>query len=76
MAVGAGAGDVVVGPDAVGTFAGFGVDVRVRLSPQATGRPVELPVCALLAGWIRGQAQPHAAAQVRVCAEVHEAKPR
>ena len=72
IAVGVGASDGVVGPEAVGTFAGFGVDVPVRLSPQTTGRPVELPVCALIAGWIRAQAQPDAAAQVRVFADSHD----
>ena len=72
IAVGVGASDGVVGPEAVGTFAGFGVDVPVRLSPQATGRPVELPLCALIAGWIRAQAQPDAAVQVRVFADSHD----
>ena len=39
----------------------------MRLSPQRRLRPpVELPLCALIAGWIRAQAQPDAAAQVRV----------
>ncbi|MFZ1160677.1 hypothetical protein [Mycobacterium sp.] len=68
VAVGVGASDDVFGPEAVGTFAGFGVDVAARLSPQ-TGdhdRPVEMPVCALIAGWIRAHARPDAAAQVRV----------
>lgn len=72
VAVGVGARDGVVGPEGVGTFAGFGVDVVVRLSPQATGRPVELPLCALIAGWIRAQAQPDAWAQVRVYADSHD----
>jgi hypothetical protein len=72
IAVGVGASDGVVGPEAVGTFAGFGVDVPVRLSPQTTGRPVELPLCALIAGWIRGQAQPDTAVQVRVFADSHD----
>ena len=58
----------------VGTFAGFGVDVAVRLSPQAGGRPVEMPLCALIGGWIRSQAQPEARAQVRVYAESHDAR--
>ena len=52
--------DVVVGPESVGTFAGFGADLVVRLSPQASGRPVELPLCALITGWMRDQAQPDA----------------
>jgi hypothetical protein len=72
IAVGVGGSDGVVGPQAVGTFAGFGVDVPVALSPQAGGRPAELPLCALIAGWVRGQAQPEAAVQVRVFAERHE----
>ena len=52
-----GALDDVLGPDAVGTFAGFGADVRVRLSPRAdeAAPPVELPVCALIAGWMRAR---------------------
>jgi len=71
VAVGVDAGDGVVGPDSVGTFAGFGVDLAVRLSPQVSDgdQPVELPLCALIAGWIRAQAQPDARAQVRVYAE-------
>jgi hypothetical protein len=72
IAIGVGASDGVVGPEAVGTFAGFGVDVPVRLSPRATGRPEELPLCALVAGWIRAQAQPDAAVQVRVVADSHD----
>ena len=72
IAVGVGSSDDVFGPDAVGTFAGFGVDLPVRLSPRATGRPVELPLCALIAGWIRAQAQPDAAVQVRVFADSHD----
>lgn len=75
VAIGTGPDDGVLGPDAVGTFAGFGADVRVRLSPQADAAapPVALPVCALLAGWVRGQAQPNASAQVRIYRTDHEA---
>lgn len=65
--------DVVVGLESVGTFAGFGVDVVVRLSQQATGQPVELPLCALIAGWMRDQAQPDARAEVRAYAANHDA---
>jgi hypothetical protein len=72
VAVGVGATDSVVGPEAVGTFAGFGVDLAVRLSPQASGQPVDMPLCALIAGWIRAQAQPDARAQVRVYAPDHD----
>jgi hypothetical protein len=46
----------VIGPDAAGTFRGFGVDVRVRL--DVTGDPEPdpaMPLPALVAGWLRGQ---------------------
>lgn len=72
VAVGVGAADGVVGPDGVGTFAGFGVDLVVRLSSQASGQPGELPLCALIAGWIRAQAQPDASTEVRVYADSHD----
>jgi hypothetical protein len=72
VAVGVGVTDSVVEPEAVGTFAGFGVDLAVRLSPQAGGQPVDMPLCALIAGWIRAQAQPDARAQVRVYASHHD----
>ena len=74
VVVGVGAADAVVGPNSVGTFAGFGVDLEVRLSSEARGQPVELPLCALIAGWIRAEAQPDAQAQVRVYADNHEAE--
>ncbi len=48
--------DAVYGPDCAGTFAGYGVDIPVALGPGAVGEPAELPLCALVAGWIRGQA--------------------
>lgn len=60
-----------VGPDdqtfdsAAGTFAGYGVDVGVQLSPDA-GAVTELPLCALIAGWLRGQVRPEGGIQVRV----------
>ncbi len=76
IVVGTGPGDDVAGPDGIGTFAGFGADVRVRLSPWAGDRielPVEWPVCALLAAWVRGQARPEASAQVRVYCGEHDA---
>jgi hypothetical protein len=74
VAVGLGATDGVVDPEAVGTFAGFGADLAVRLSPQASGQPVDMPLCALIAGWIRAQAQPDAQAQVRVYAPHHDGR--
>lgn len=55
VAVGSGPAGVV-GPDAVGTFASFGVDVRVRLSDAATTEPDgSMPLPALIAGWLRQQ---------------------
>jgi hypothetical protein len=66
VAVGTGRADEVVGPSDMGTFGGFGVDLPVRLSPRDDGLPIELPVCALLAAWVRGQVRPDAEAQVRV----------
>jgi hypothetical protein len=73
VVIGVGTEDVVVGPESVGTFAGFGVDLLVRLSPQAIGEPGELPLCALIAGWVRAQAQSDGRAEVRVYAGQHDA---
>jgi hypothetical protein len=75
VVVGTGRTDEIVGPHRVGTFAGFGVDVRVRLQPQcpeAAQAPVELPLCALLGALVRGQARPDATAEVRVYRSDHE----
>jgi hypothetical protein len=69
LAVGVGPDDAVYGPECTGTFAGYGVDIPVALGPGPVGEPVELPLCALIAGWIRGQAAPDAAAEIEV--EVH-----
>jgi aromatic ring-opening dioxygenase LigB subunit len=56
VAVGAGPAGVL-GPDAAGTFAGFGVDVVVRLSAAATAEPDgSMPLSALVTGWLRQQA--------------------
>ena len=72
IAVGVGAADAVVGPDVAGTFAGYGVDRRVTLSPAAAETPRELALCALIAGWVRGQVNPEAHAEVRVYAADHD----
>lgn len=56
---------LLLGPDAVGTFRGFGVDVTVGLAAWASGRPdpaMALP--ALVAGWLRDRV---GADQVQVC---------
>jgi hypothetical protein len=52
-------------PDARGTFAGYGADVRVSLDEQPNGSPADplLPLPALVAGWLREQA---GATRVRV----------
>lgn len=49
-----------------GSFAGYGVDVGVTLDPQAPPPVVAMPVCGLIAGWLRGQANPAGSVQVRV----------
>jgi hypothetical protein len=65
VAVGVGQSDVVIGDGRVGTFGGYGVDVRIALSPDPTEEPAPMPLCALITGWIRGQANPAARAEVR-----------
>jgi hypothetical protein len=72
IAVGAGEADGLVRPDNVGTFGGFGVDLPVRLAPQADRPPGELPLCALMTAWVREQARPEASAEVRVYASDHD----
>lgn len=72
VAVGVGAYDRVVGPESSGTFAGYGVDVPVTLG-QAGGAPTELPLCALIAGWVRALAGADVRAEVRAYAECHSA---
>jgi len=59
VAVGAGPAGVL-GPDAVGTFAGFGVDVTVRMSDAATGTPDPvMPLPALIVAWLREHTGAH-----------------
>lgn len=75
IAVGSGRAEEMVDTSGVGTFAGFGVDVRVGLSPRALDAadvPADLPVCALIAAWVRGQATPEATAEVRVYADADD----
>ncbi len=67
VAIGAGPCDAVFGPECSGTFAGFGVDVGVGLSAPAD-RLTDLPLCALMAGWLRGRVRPGARVQARVYA--------
>jgi hypothetical protein len=71
IAVGIGHTDSVVGPGRSGTFAGYGADVPITLSPRTADARTELPLCALVTGWVRGQVKPDATAQVRVYADDH-----
>lgn len=55
IAIGVGAGRYR--GEVLGTFAGYGVDVRVSLGPVAAPiEPVELPLPVLVAGWLRARA--------------------
>lgn len=58
--------------DTVGTFRGFGVDVRVNLggpgAESAADPDPELPLAVLVAGWLRAAVAPHVSAQARVLA--------
>jgi hypothetical protein len=69
--VGVGPADNVIGPGVVGTFGGYGADVRVALSPHAVAEPKPLPLCALVAGWVRTTSAPAASAEVWVYAADH-----
>jgi hypothetical protein len=71
VVVGVGSVDAVIEADAVGTFAGYGVDVPVALAPGGSGGPSDLPLCALIAGWVRGRVNPGARTEVRVYADDH-----
>lgn len=69
LAFGVGAQDQVVASSSAGTFGGYGVDVRVGLSSTADlESPGELPLCALITGWVREQVSPEAEAEVWVFA--------
>lgn len=67
----AGSSDTVVAPTAGGTFAGYGADVRVALAPGGGGTTDMLPLCALVAGWVRRQVAPDATVEVRAYAGDH-----
>ena len=70
VAVGVGRADEVAAPTATGTFAGYGVDIRVGLSPDADDVR-DLPLSALITGWVRAEVKPGAHAEVRVFAASH-----
>jgi hypothetical protein len=69
IAIGVGPSDAVVKPPRTGTFAGYGVDVQVALSAGEFDAPTQLPLCALVAGWLRGRVNPEATTEVRVYAD-------
>lgn len=56
----------LIEPATRGTFAGYGVDLPVTLAPQAPPQITSLPLCALIAGWLRDQVNPGARVEVRV----------
>ncbi|MGE2727902.1 hypothetical protein ACQI4F_00340 [Mycolicibacterium vaccae] len=70
IVLGAAESDGRYGPQSRGTFAGYGADVPIALSPGALSpgaldaAPVPLPLCVLIAGWLRGVAAPAAEAEV------------
>ncbi len=72
IAVGVGAADAVVTPEQAGTFAGYGVDLRVALSPTAGEAHAQLPLCALITGWVRSKVNRQARAEVRVYSDGHD----
>jgi hypothetical protein len=69
--VGVGPADNVLGPGTVGTFGGYGVDVRISLSERAGAAPKPLPACVLVAGWVRTTYAPAASAEAWVYAADH-----
>lgn len=71
IALGVGPADQVIEPATRGTFAGYGADVVVALAQEAPAHVSALPLCALLTGWLRGQANPRASVEVRVYAPDH-----
>jgi hypothetical protein len=72
IAIGVGQTDQIFEPATRGTFAGYGVDVPVTLSADAPQVITDLPLCALIAGWLRGQSNAAARVQVRVYAADHD----
>lgn len=65
VAIGVGPSESVI-TRACGTFAGYGADVQVSLSPESVGPVTQMPLCALFAAWLRGKVRPQASVSVRV----------
>lgn len=62
-----------IGPDAAGSFAGYGVDLEVALSPgRHPLRP--MPLCALITAWLRSTFRSRAHAEVRCFAAGEDAE--
>ncbi len=55
-----------IAPSGCGSFAGFGVDVSVELSPHSDRFDPQLPLAALIAGWLRGRVAPESTIEVRL----------
>lgn len=69
IAIGVAAVDAVIDPGALGTFAGYGLDIPIALNGESGPSPVvDMPLSALITGWLRGQVKPSGRAQVRVYA--------
>lgn len=72
IAVGVGEAARTVEPPAWGTFAGYGADVEVSFGPSPAGAPdhgvadPDLPLAALIAGWVRGSIAPDVEVAVRL----------
>jgi hypothetical protein len=66
VAVGVGDTDDLIRAPAAGTFAGYGADVQVSLSPDGASALQPMPLCALMAAWLRGRCAPDADLEVRV----------
>lgn len=66
--VGTGAAEATLEADAAGTFIGFGADVRVGLSEVALSGAADpdLPLPALIGGWLRGEVAHNAVAEARI----------
>ena len=65
IAIGVGPTELTI-TRARGTFAGYGADIPVSLCPEEREPPIAMPLCAVFAGWLRGQANPVASVSVRV----------
>jgi hypothetical protein len=72
IVIGVAGDDEVIGSGSVGSFGGYGADVRVGLAPEFDGPTMRLPLCALIAGWVRGQANSAVAAEVRAYSDTHD----